>query len=158
MGCELAQPTEWADTGSLPWHLEAQSAHHGVQRLVRDLNRVYQAYPALHQQDVKPGGFEWISHNDAAQSIVAFTRWGDDGNCAVVVCNFTPVPRHGYRLGMPKAGEWAETINSDLTVYGGSGMTNGTLNTTAQSAHHKQNSVVLTLPPLSTVILTKVAA
>jgi 1,4-alpha-glucan branching enzyme len=158
MGCELAQPTEWADTGSLPWHLEGQSAHQGVQRLVRDLNRVYQSYPALHQQDVKPGGFEWISHNDAAQSIVAFTRWGEDGSCAVVVCNFTPVPRHGYRMGVPQAGTWAETINSDLAIYGGSGMANGTLHTSAQSAHHKPNSVVLTLPPLSTVILTKVAA
>ena len=157
MGCELAQPTEWADKGSLPWHLEGQSAHQGVQRLVRDLNRVYQTYPALHQQDVKPGGFEWISHNDAAQSIIAFARWGEDGSCAVVVCNFTPVPRHGYRLGVPQAGEWVETINSDLAIYGGSDLANGTLHTSAQSAHHQQNSVMLTLPPLSTVMLTKVA-
>ena len=155
MGCELAQTTEWSDTGSLPWHLEGQSAHAGVQRLVRDLNRVYQAYPALHQQDVKPGGFEWISHNDAAQSLVAFTRWGKDGSCAVVVCNFTPVPRHGFRLGVPRAGQWDETINSDLSIYGGSGLANGSLSTDAISAHHKHQSVVLTLPPLSTVILTQ---
>jgi 1,4-alpha-glucan branching enzyme len=157
MGCELAQPTEWADAGSLPWHLEQQSAHQGVQRLVRDLNRVYQAYPALHQQDVKPGGFEWISHSDAAQSIVAFTRWGEDGSCAVVVCNFTPVPRHGFRLGVPQAGQWAEVINSDLGVYGGSGLANGTLTSEAVTAHHKPNSVVLTLPPLATVILVKLS-
>ncbi len=158
MGCELAQPTEWADTGSLPWHLEGQSSHAGVQRLVRDLNRVYQSYPALHQQDVKPGGFEWISHNDAAQSIIAFTRWGEDGSCAVVVCNFTPVPRHGFRLGVPQAGAWVETINSDLAVYGGSGVANGALHSEAVPAHHKHQSVVLTLPPLSTVILTRTAA
>lgn len=157
MGCELAQPTEWADTGSLPWHLEGQSAHQGVQRLVRDLNRVYQAYPALHQQDVKPGGFEWISHSDAAQSIVAFTRWGEDGSCAVVVCNFTPVPRHGFRLGVPQAGGWAELINSDLGVYGGSGLANGKLTSEAVPAHDKADSVVLTLPPLATVILARLA-
>ena len=155
MGCELAQTTEWSDTGSLPWHLEGQSAHAGVQRLVRDLNRVYQAYPALHQQDVKPGGFEWISHNDAAQSLVAFTRWGADGSCAVVVCNFTPVPRHGFRLGVPRAGHWEETINSDLSIYGGSGLANGSLHTDSISAHHKHQSLVLTLPPLATVILTQ---
>jgi 1,4-alpha-glucan branching enzyme len=157
MGCELAQPTEWADSGSLPWHLEQQSAHQGVQRLVRDLNLVYQAYPALHQQDVKPGGFEWISHNDAAQSIVAFTRWGEDGSCAVVACNFTPVPRHGFRLGLPQPGQWAEVINSDLGVYGGSGIGNGTLTSEAVTAHHQHQSVVLSLPPLATVILAKLA-
>jgi 1,4-alpha-glucan branching enzyme len=157
MGCELAQPTEWADSGSLPWHLEGQSAHQGVQRLVRDLNRVYQAYPALHQQDVTPGGFEWISHNDAAQSIIAFTRWGADGSCAVVVCNFTPVPRHGFRLGLPQSGQWAEVINSDLGVYGGGGIANGTLSSEAVAAHHKHQSVLLSLPPLSTVILARLA-
>jgi 1,4-alpha-glucan branching enzyme len=157
MGCELAQTTEWADTGSIPWHLEGQSSHAGMQRLVRDLNLVYQAYPAMHQQDVTSGGFEWISHNDAAQSIIAFTRWGSDGSCAVVVCNFTPVPRHGYRMGVPQAGQWTESINSDLAVYGGSGMANGTLSTDPVGAHHKPQSVVLTLPPLATVILTKLA-
>ena len=155
MGCELAQPTEWADGGSLPWHLEGQSAHQGVQRLVRDLNRVYQAFPALHQQDVKPGGFEWISHNDAVHSIVAFTRWGEDGSCAVVVCNFTPVPRQGYRLGVPQAGQWMEVINTDLGVYGGSDLANGTLATEAVASQHQRQSVVMTLPPLATVILTR---
>ncbi len=157
MGCELAQPTEWADQGSLPWQLEQVPAHQGVQRFMRDLNRVYQAFPALHQQDVKPGGFEWISHDDAAQSIVAFTRWGEDGSCAVVVCNFTPVPRQGYRLGLPQAGRWTEVINSDLAIYGGSGVTNGPLQTEPAHAHHRHQSVVLTLPPLSTVILSKSA-
>jgi len=157
MGCELAQITEWADTGSIPWHLEGQSAHAGMQRLVRDLNRVYQSYPALHQQDVKPGGFEWISHNDAAQSIIAFTRWGADGSCAVVVCNFTPVPRHGFRLGVPQSGQWDEVINSDQTVYGGSGMGNGTLRAESVSAHHRPQSLVLTLPPLATLVLTRLA-
>jgi 1,4-alpha-glucan branching enzyme len=106
---------------------------------------------------VKPGGFEWISHNDAAQSIVAFTRWGEDGSCAVVVCNFTPVPRHGFRLGVPQAGTWAEVINSDLEVYGGSGIANGTLVTEAVGAHHQHQSVVMSLPPLATVILAKQA-
>jgi 1,4-alpha-glucan branching enzyme len=116
---------------------------------------VYQSYPALHQQDVKPGGFEWISHNDAAQSIIAFTRWGDDGSCAVVACNFTPVPRQGFRLGMPQAGQWDEVINSDQAVYGGSGLGNGTLHTEAVSAHHRPQSLVLTLPPLATLVFTR---
>jgi 1,4-alpha-glucan branching enzyme len=155
MGCELAQTTEWSDTGSVPWHLEGQSSHAGMQRLVRDLNRVYQSYPAMYQQDVKPAGFEWISHSDAAQSIIAFARWGMDGSCAVVVCNFTPVPRHGFRLGVPKAGEWEEVINSDQHVYGGSGIVNGALTSEPVGAHHKQQSLVMTLPPLATVIFTK---
>ena len=89
--------------------------------------------------------------------MIAFTRWGEDGSCAVVVCNFTPVPRQGFRLGVPQAGAWEETINSDLAVYGGSGVANGTLHSDAVPAHHKHQSVVLTLPPLSTVILTRAA-
>jgi 1,4-alpha-glucan branching enzyme len=88
---------------------------------------------------------------------VAFTRWGSDGSCAVVVCNFTPVPRQGYRLGVPQAGPWAEVINSDLQVYGGSGLANGTLSSEAISAHQQQQSLVLTLPPLATLMFTKLA-
>ena len=160
MGCELAQPSEWDYSGSLPWHLESQPAHQGVQRLVRDLNRVYRAYPALHQQDVTPGGFEWIAHGDAAHSIIAFTRWGTDGSCAVVVCNFTPVPRPGYRLGLPQGGRWQEAINTDQQVYGGSGVVNhmpGSLHSEEVPAQQRSHSLLLTLPPLATLILVRAA-
>jgi 1,4-alpha-glucan branching enzyme len=157
MGGELAQPTEWADGSELSWSLEQQPAHHGVQRLVRDLNRVYQAFPALHQQDVQSGGFDWIAHEDAAQSVVAFVRYGLGGECAVVVCNFTPLPRYGYRIGMPSAGTWRELINTDNVVYGGSGVGNGELATESVAAHHRAQSVVLTLPPLACLVLTRMA-
>lgn len=157
MGCELAQPTEWADGSELSWSLEQQPAHQGVQRLVRDLNRVYQAFPALHQQDVQSGGFEWIAHEDTAQSVVAFVRHGLKGESAVVVCNFTPLPRHGYRIGMPSAGTWRELINTDNAVYGGSGVGNGELATEAVAAHRRAQSVVLNLPPLACLVLTRTA-
>jgi 1,4-alpha-glucan branching enzyme len=156
MGCELAQPTEWNADGCLPWHLQEVPAHQGVQRLVRDLNRVYQAFPALHGQDVQPGGFEWISHQDAAQSVIAFARWSAAGECALVVCNFTPVPRQAYGLGAPQAGPWREVINTDLAVYGGSGMSNSDLHTRAQGAHGQAQSLCLDLPPLSVLMLVPV--
>ena len=156
MGGELAQPTEWADAGSIPWHLQEEPAHQGVQRLVRDLNRVYQGFAALHTQDVQPAGFQWLSHADAAQSVIAFARWSDTGACVVVLCNFTPVPRHGYRLGVPLAGAWRPVINTDLAVYGGSDMACGALQTQALAAHGQGQSLVLDLPPLATLILALV--
>lgn len=156
MGGELAQPTEWADGSELSWSLEQQPAHQGVQRLVRDLNRVYQAFPALHQRDVQGGGFEWIAHDDVSQSVVAFVRHGLRGECAVVVCNFTPLPRHGYRIGMPHAGTWRELVNTDNAVYGGSGVGNGELATEAVADHGRSQSVVLNLPPLACLLLTPV--
>ena len=153
MGGELAQPTEWADGGSISWHLADQPAHQGMQRLVRDLNRVYQAHAALYAQDVLPGGFSWISHEDAAQSVIAFLRWSDSGAAMVVVCNFTPVPRHGYRLGVPMQGQWRAVINTDKAVYGGSDMDCGGLHTEAVASHRHAQSLVLDLPPLSTLML-----
>lgn len=152
MGCELAQPNEWADAASLPWHLQEQPSHKTVQTLVRDLNLVYRAHPALHKQDLQPGGFEWISHDDVGQSVIAFTRWSDNGQCAVVVCNFTPVPRLGYRVGMPQAGQWQAIINTDSGAYGGSGMPCGDLFAAAYPAHGKSHSMSLDLPPLATLI------
>ena len=153
MGSEFAQPTEWADADSLPWHLQDQPAHAGVQRLVRDLNRVYCAFPALHEQDVEPGGFSWIAHEDHAQSVLAFARWSRSGQCAVVVCNFTPLPRAAYRLGVPQGGAWRELINTDAAVYGGSGIGNHSLHADAQWAHGHGQSLVLHLPPLSCLVL-----
>jgi 1,4-alpha-glucan branching enzyme len=153
MGCELAQPTEWADGAELPWHLEQQAPHQGVQRLVRDLNRVYRAFPALHEQDVQPDGFEWIAHDNSAQSVIAFQRRASDGRVLVVVCNFTRVPRHGYRIGVPVAGAWREVINTDNGVYGGSSLSSGARSTEPVAAHHLGQSLVITLPPLACVVL-----
>ena len=153
MGSEFAQPTEWADADSLPWHLQDQPAHAGVQRLVRDLNHVYCAVPALYEQDTEPGGFSWIAHEDHAQSVLAFARWSLSGQCAVVVCNFTPLPRAAYRLGVPHGGAWRELINTDATVYGGSGIGNHSLHADAQWAHGHGQSLVLHLPPLSCLVL-----
>jgi 1,4-alpha-glucan branching enzyme len=153
MGGEFAQPTEWADGESLPWHLQDQPGHAGVQRLVRDLNRVYRALPALHAQDVDSAGFSWIAHEDHAQSVLAFARWSHSGQCAVVVCNFTPLPRAAYRLGVPQVGAWREVMNTDASVYGGSGIVNGNLHTQAQGAHGHEQSLLLQLPPLSCLVL-----
>jgi 1,4-alpha-glucan branching enzyme len=153
MGGELAQSTEWADGAELPWQLESEPQHQGVQRLVRDLNRVYRAFPALHQRDVHPDGFSWIAHDDAAQSVVAFTRHAPGGQVAIVVCNFTPVPRPAYRLGAPRAGAWREIINTDNGIYGGSSLSSGARGTEFVPAHQHAQSLVLTLPPLACLVL-----
>jgi len=120
---------------------------------VRDLNRVYRDRPALHQQDVDSAGFNWIAHEDHAQSVLAFARWSRSGQCAIVVCNFTPLARSAYRLGVPQGGAWREVINTDASVYGGSGIGNGKLHADAQGAHGHEQSLLLHLPPLSCLVL-----
>lgn len=157
MGGELAQPTEWADGAELPWHLQEQAPHQGVQRLVRDLNGAYRDCAALHTQDVDAHGFAWIAHDDAAQSVIAFQRRGSDGSVAVVVCNFTPVPRAGYRIGVPRAGAWRTLINTDAAVYGGSNVGPQSCHTEPVGAHQASSSLVLTLPPLACVVLVPCA-
>lgn len=154
MGCEFAQPTEWADGSELSWGLSSDPAHAGVQRLIRDLNLTYRAHAALHEQDVHPAGFEWIAHGDAAQSVVSFIRWSRLGQPVVVVCNFTPIARADYRVGMPIAGEWVEIFNTDNGVYGGSGLSSQPGITQPIGAHRHAQSIALTLPPLSCVMLT----
>jgi 1,4-alpha-glucan branching enzyme len=153
MGCEFAQSTEWADGSELSWALLDDSAHEGVQRLVRDLNLIYQSHIALHEQDVAPAGFEWIAHGDATQSVVSFIRWSKLRRPVVVVCNFTPIPRSDYRIGVPIAGEWTELFNTDNGVYGGSGVSSRCGMTQDLSAHQYMQSLSLTLPPLSCVML-----
>ena len=125
MGCEFAQRREWDHNSGLDWHLLREPAHAGVQRLIRDLNRLYRETPALHRLDCEAAGFEWIDSQDAANSVLAYLRRGDDGGPPVlVVCNFTPVPRHDYRIGVPEGGAWMELINTDAADYGGSGIGN----------------------------------
>ena len=153
MGCEFAQQREWNADASLDWHLTDQPLHGGVQRLVRDLNTVLRAYPALHQVDFDARGFEWIAHDDSANSVLAFARRADDGRRVLVICNFTPVVRHGYRIGAPQPGRYRELINTDLAVYGGSGTGNGVVATDDHAMHGHAQSLALTLPPLSTLML-----
>jgi 1,4-alpha-glucan branching enzyme len=154
MGCEFAQEREWNHDHSLDWHLLDNPLHAGVQRLVRDLNQLYRATPALYQQDFVPEGFEWIDHSDAAHSVLSFVRHGLDANTfTLVVCNFTPQVQQGYRVGVPQPGNYREVLNTDSVHYGGSnvGTAFGTASAEPTPWNGKPCAVVLTLPPLSTV-------
>ena len=154
MGNEFGQDREWDYNGALSWHLLNDPMHRGVQSAVRDLNRLYRDLPAMHEQDYSPEGFEWIDPNDADESVFSFIRYGKNReDMAIVVSNFTPVPRENFRLGVPKAGRYLEVFNSDAELYGGSGMGNmGAVETTGQGWNDRQDSVLVTLPPLSTVV------
>jgi 1,4-alpha-glucan branching enzyme len=156
MGGELAQRTEWDHERSLDWHLLEHPPHAGVHRLVSDLARLYRERPALHELDCDPAGFEWVDAGDAAASVLSFLRKaGRPGEPPIlVVCNFTPVPREGYRVGVPTGGTWRELVNTDAETYGGSGWGNlGGVEAEAVPAHGRPFSVPLTLPPLACVYL-----
>jgi len=152
MGGEFAQYAEWNADRGLDWHLLEHAGHQGVRRLVRDLNNVYRHFPALHELDHEGSGFEWLVHDDVAQSVFAFVRRARDGGVVVVVCNFTPVPRLGYRLGVPVAGSYREVINTDGVVYGGSGVGNGVVESSPVGWHGKSDSIVISVPPLATLM------
>ena len=157
MGCEFAQEREWNHDVSLDWHLLDVPAHRGIQALLRDLNVIYAKWPALHALDCDPAGFRWLVGDDSEQSVFAYLRREADApgaGQALVVCNFTPVPRYGYRVGVPVAGRWTEGLNSDARVYGGSGLGNfGGVQAEEQGLHGMPCSVLLTLPPLATIVL-----
>ncbi|MBB6250642.1 1,4-alpha-glucan branching protein GlgB [Nitrospirillum iridis] len=156
MGQEFGQRGEWNFERSLDWHLLADPRHEGLRTLVRDLNRHYRQRGALHEADCEAAGFRWVVADDNEQSVFAFLRFGDDGAPPVaVLCNLTPVPRHGYRVGLPVAGRWVEILNTDAWIYGGSGLGNGGVVTAdAAALHGLPASAALTLPPLATVWLT----
>jgi 1,4-alpha-glucan branching enzyme len=155
MGGELAQPTEWNYRDSLPWHLLEYSEHAGVQALVRELNRVYRSEPALWDVDFDPAGFRWLEANDAAANVIAFARLSEDGARQLVcVCNLSPVPREGYRVGLPSPGRWREVLNTDSAYYGGADIGNlGGVSCEPQPWHDQPYSATLTLPPLAVVWL-----
>jgi len=157
MGQEFGQHQEWNFRWQLDWHLLEQPLHRGVQDCVRDLNALYRSNPSLHVADCEADGFRWIVADDADQSVFAWLRLGDaEDPPIIVVCNFTPVPRHGYRIGVPADGEWTEILNTDGTQYGGSGVGNlGRAIATADPSHGFPASVALTLPPLATVFLRR---
>jgi 1,4-alpha-glucan branching enzyme len=155
MGGEIAQEAEWSHDGEVEWYRLGEPAHAGVQRLLRDLNRLYASASALHQRDCEASGFRWVIGDDRANSVFAFLRLAADTSSPILsVCNMTPVPRHGYRVGVPRAGIWREIFNSDSGLYGGSNMGNaGAVHTIHGAMHGEQQSLDLVLPPLSTVLL-----
>ncbi len=154
MGNEFGQGREWRVGWELDWGLLNIDWHAGIQRLARDLNHFYRNDPALHGLDFESGGFHWLDCNDADHSVLSLFRRASDGQCTIVVLNFTPVPRHGYRLGVPMAGYYREILNTDSALYGGSNAGNGGgLNSEPQPWMGQPNSIVLTLPPLAGILL-----
>jgi len=154
MGGEFGQWREWNHEGSLDWHLLEHPPHRELQQWVRDLNTAYRSEPALHELDCDPAGFVWIDAHDSEQSSLTFLRRAESSRHAVVVsCNFTPVPRHRHRIGVPYFGRWAEILNSDAVCYGGSGQGNlGGVASTPIASHGQPHSLEITLPPLAVVM------
>ncbi len=153
MGGELAQRAEWNHDRSLDWHLLQAPAHAGVQRLVRDLNRAYREEPALFELDGDPAGFQWVQVESADANVLAFLRRSGERHVAAVA-NLSPVPRHGYRVGLPRAGEYREVLNTDAAEYGGSGVGNhGRVRAEPVPHDGQPASAEMTLPPLGVVWL-----
>jgi 1,4-alpha-glucan branching enzyme len=150
MGAEFGQGREWNHDRSLDWHLIDQPLHRGIQQFMKDLNRVYASEPALYECDFEPRGFQWIDCNDSDNSVVSLIRRGTDpDNFVAAILNFTPVPRYGYVIGMPRAGTYRELLNSDAATYAGSNLGNdGRVSTDSVPSHGYEQSVRLTLPPL----------
>jgi 1,4-alpha-glucan branching enzyme len=155
MGGEIAQEWEWSHDGELDWAGLGDPLRLGVQRLVRDLNRIYAGEPALHQRDAVSTGFRWVVGDDRHNSVFAFLRYGSElAPPVLVVSNMTPVPRSGYRIGVPRPGAWGEMLNTDSAFYGGSDLGNGgAVQTVPVQQHGEAQSLELTLPPLATLYL-----
>ena len=154
MGGEFGQRREWTHDDSLEWHVLQYPLHEGVRKWVADLNRIYRENPSLHQKDFSNDGFRWVQRGDWEQSALSYLRLGDEGAPPLlVVCNFTPVPRYNYRVGVPRGGYWRELINSDAAAYGGSGMGNlGGVEATPMPYEEYSHSLTLTLPPLAALV------
>jgi 1,4-alpha-glucan branching enzyme len=153
MGSEFGQRAEWSHDRQIDWHLLEHQLHGGILRWVEDLFRLYREHPALH--DDFHTGFEWIDFGDRANSVVSYIRKGGDRRL-IFVLNGTPVPRENYRIGVPEEGRWREVLNSDADTYGGSGTGNfGGLESTPVPYHGRPASIVVTLPPLSVLVLEK---
>jgi 1,4-alpha-glucan branching enzyme len=157
MGSEFGQWREWHHDHSLDWHLLDDPAHAGLLRYVQALNWHLRNEPALHEVDFEPPGFRWIDCNDNDASIVAFVRMAHaPSDFVIVVVNFTPVPRPGYRIGIPEAGYYAELLNSDSATYGGSNVGNsGGVNSDPIKKHGFEHSINLTVPPLACLLLKR---
>jgi 1,4-alpha-glucan branching enzyme len=147
MGQEFAQRREWSEARALDWHLRGSAAHEGVRSLVRDLNHLYRATPALHARDCEGEGFQWLIADDADNSVFAWLRKSPGAAPVAVIANMTPALRTGYRLPLPHDGAWREILNSDADIYGGSGVGN------LGAVEARDGAATLTLPPLATVML-----
>jgi 1,4-alpha-glucan branching enzyme len=154
-GGEIGQWDEWSHERSVDWHLLDYDSHRGLQKWVEDLNRAYRIEPALHELDFDPAGFEWIDCSDADSSALVFVRRAKTTSDLILVsCNFTPVPRQNYCIGAPRGGFWKEILNSDASLYGGSGWGNlGGVAAAPIPLHGRPWSLSLTLPPLGVVVL-----
>ena len=154
MGGEFAQRREWTHEGELEWWVAELPEHAGVKRLIHDMNRIYRSEPALHALDFSPAGFEWVDLGNAEMSVIAFLRKADGGAPLLVICNFTPVARSNFLVGVPSRGFWREILNTDAREYGGSGWGNfGGVESAPVGAHGRLESVNLSLPPLATLVL-----
>jgi 1,4-alpha-glucan branching enzyme len=155
MGGEVAQQGEWNHDAQVEWHLLDDPDHRGVQRLVRDLNRLHRTEPALHALDAEPAGFRWVIGDDRDNSIFAFLRFAGEAHRPILaVCNMTPVPRHAYRIGVPTSGIWRELVNTDAAGYGGSNLGNsGEVHSQPVRSHGEAQSLDLVLPPMATLLL-----
>jgi 1,4-alpha-glucan branching enzyme len=154
MGSELADDREWSESRGLDWGLPQDPARAGVQRLVRDLNAVYRSTPALYTQDITPDGFRWVNAGDSAGNVFSFLRIGDDGSLLACVVNFAAVPHEQYRVGLPSAGQWAEVVNTDAELYGGSGVGNlGTVYAEDVPWDGFPASALIRVPPLGALWL-----
>jgi 1,4-alpha-glucan branching enzyme len=155
MGAEIGQWREWVHEESLEWHVLQHPSHQEIQRWVKDLNHLYRREPALYELDFRQEGFEWMDFHDWEGSIISFLRKGRSSNeIFLVICNFTPVPRQNYRVGVPHGGFWQEVLNSDGRIYGGNNYGNfGGLEAAPVPAHGKYHSLSLTLPPLGILFL-----
>lgn len=155
MGGEFGQSSEWNFQQSLDWHFTQYDYHKGIQELIKDLNTVYKTYPALYEKQFSQEGFQWIDYGDHENSVLTYIRKGHDAkNDLIVACNFTPVIRENYRIGIPKAGRLKEIFNSDDEKYGGSGQKNTAIKTSRTPWHGQKKSVELTIPPLGVIILS----
>jgi 1,4-alpha-glucan branching enzyme len=154
MGAEFGQSAEWNFEGSLDWYLLQFGYHQGVKNEITDLNALYKNSPALYEKQFSPEGFEWINYSDHQNAVMSYIRKGNNPNDdLIVVCNFTPVVREHYRIGLPKKGKLNQIFNSDDTQYGGSGVTNPKfVKIDIESWDGREFSAALTLPPLSIVI------
>jgi 1,4-alpha-glucan branching enzyme len=157
MGGEIGQWDEWNHDASVDWHLLQYPPHQGLQRWVRDLNTFYRGQPALYQLDSDPAGFQWVDCNDWDQSVMSLLRKGrSPGDALLFVCNFTPVPRHNYRVGVPEGGHWTEVLNSDAPLYGGSGQGNlGGVEAAPVPWHGRSYLLNVTVPPLGMVVFKR---
>ena len=152
MGCEFAQNDEWSESAGLQWYLTEFAEHRQVQELVSQINQKYKSHPALWEKDTGPEGFSWVVNDDGAANTLAFTRWSNDGTPLLCVTNFSPVPHERYRLKMPTAGVWRETLNTDGKEFGGSGVNNHSFAVDIGTDLY----VDLRLPPLATIWFERV--